>query len=139
MDYNPNREGEEDYLLVIAMIGKPHKITLIPAIQGEGGGGRAGNHPSAPWCACGPSTTTYFQYNILIHCIPLRSGEFKRHFNRNSLVFSILFADIVGFTELSSKCTAEELIITLNELFANFDKIGTVSVAERTRNDGDTT
>lgn len=40
--------------------------------------------------------------------------------------FSILFADIVGFTELSSKCTAEELIITLNELFANFDKIGTV-------------
>jgi len=41
---------------------------------------------------------------------------------------SILFADIVGFTELSSKCTAEELIITLNELFANFDKIGTVSL-----------
>ena len=42
------------------------------------------------------------------------------------VIFSILFADIVGFTELSSKCTAEELIITLNELFANFDKLGTV-------------
>ena len=35
----------------------------------------------------------------------------------------------MGFTELSSKCTAEELIITLNELFANFDKLGTVSEA----------
>ena len=39
MDYNPNREGEEDYLLVIAMIGKPHKITVIPSrVRGEGGG-----------------------------------------------------------------------------------------------------
>ena len=42
-------------------------------------------------------------------------------------VFSILFADIVGFTEYSSTVTAEELIIMLNELFANFDKLAKVS------------
>ena len=41
--------------------------------------------------------------------------------------FSILFADIVGFTALSSTCTASELVKILNELFANFDKLAQVS------------
>jgi adenylate cyclase 5 len=36
---------------------------------------------------------------------------------------SILFADICGFTALSSQCTAQELVKMLNELFARFDKI----------------
>ncbi|NXU59649.1 ADCY3 cyclase, partial [Turnix velox] len=36
---------------------------------------------------------------------------------------SILFADIVGFTQLSSYCTAQELVKLLNELFARFDKL----------------
>ncbi|XP_075454749.1 adenylate cyclase type 3 isoform X3 [Ascaphus truei] len=36
---------------------------------------------------------------------------------------SILFADIVGFTQLSSYCTAHELVKLLNELFARFDKL----------------
>ena len=39
------------------------------------------------------------------------------------LFFSILFADICGFTSLSAQCTAEELIRLLNELFARFDKL----------------
>ncbi|XP_071955270.1 adenylate cyclase type 5-like [Antedon mediterranea] len=34
---------------------------------------------------------------------------------------SILFADIEGFTKLSSQCTAQELVKILNELFARFD------------------
>ncbi|XP_060769529.1 adenylate cyclase type 3-like isoform X1 [Neoarius graeffei] len=36
---------------------------------------------------------------------------------------SILFADIVGFTQLSSACSAQELVKLLNELFASFDKL----------------
>ncbi|XP_066450866.1 adenylate cyclase type 3 [Eleutherodactylus coqui] len=36
---------------------------------------------------------------------------------------SILFADIVGFTQLSSYCSAQELVKLLNELFARFDKL----------------
>ncbi|KAK3101048.1 hypothetical protein FSP39_000561 [Pinctada imbricata] len=36
---------------------------------------------------------------------------------------SILFADIVGFTKLSSQCTAQELVKILNELFGRFDML----------------
>ncbi len=34
---------------------------------------------------------------------------------------SIIFADIVGFTEISSLWSAPELVKFLNELFAKFD------------------
>lgn len=40
---------------------------------------------------------------------------------------SILFADIVGFTQLSSTCSAQELVKLLNELFALFDQLAEVS------------
>ncbi|XP_046634462.1 adenylate cyclase type 8-like [Daphnia pulicaria] len=44
---------------------------------------------------------------------------FLHHFDN----VSILFADIKGFTELASKCTAQELVRVLNDLFAEFDRI----------------
>ena len=40
--------------------------------------------------------------------------------------YSILFADIVGFTAISSSVTAAELVKILNELFARFDSLATV-------------
>lgn len=43
--------------------------------------------------------------------------------------YSILFADIVGFTGLASQCTAQELVKLLNELFGKFDELATVSTA----------
>ncbi|KAG1656651.1 Adenylate cyclase type 3 [Nymphon striatum] len=38
-------------------------------------------------------------------------------------ILFILFADIVGFTAISSTCSAVELVKILNELFARFDKL----------------
>uniref|UniRef100_A0A4W4EJY5 adenylate cyclase n=1 Tax=Electrophorus electricus TaxID=8005 RepID=A0A4W4EJY5_ELEEL len=36
---------------------------------------------------------------------------------------SILYADIVGFTNLASSCTPEEIVAVLNKLFGKFDEI----------------
>ena len=43
------------------------------------------------------------------------------------LIYSILFADIKGFTALSSQLTAQQLVDVLNELFARFDSLAMVN------------
>lgn len=40
--------------------------------------------------------------------------------------FSILYADIVGFTAISSTYSAQDLVKMLNELFARFDRLAEV-------------
>ncbi|KAG6458405.1 hypothetical protein O3G_MSEX010838 [Manduca sexta] len=50
---------------------------------------------------------------------------------------SILYADIKGFTELSSKCSAQELVKLLNELFARFDKLASENFCLRIKLLGD--
>ncbi|XP_073948360.1 adenylate cyclase type 8-like [Choristoneura fumiferana] len=55
-------------------------------------------------------------------------GEFQEQQFHNLYIqrhqnVSILYADIKGFTELSSKCSAEELVKLLNALFARFDRL----------------
>jgi adenylate cyclase 3 len=44
-----------------------------------------------------------------------------------TLCYSILYADIVGFTAISSTYSASELVKILNELFARFDRLSEVS------------
>lgn len=68
----------------------------------------------------------------------LNEGEgFKKIYIQSYDKCSILFADIVGFTEYSSTVTAEELIIMLNELFANFDKLAKRNSCQRIKILGD--
>ncbi|XP_039498373.1 Ca(2+)/calmodulin-responsive adenylate cyclase isoform X8 [Drosophila santomea] len=51
------------------------------------------------------------------------AGQFHRIYIQKHENVSILFADIVGFTVLSSQCSAQELVRLLNELFGRFDQL----------------
>ncbi|XP_059142255.1 adenylate cyclase type 3-like isoform X2 [Physella acuta] len=51
----------------------------------------------------------------------LADGQFRKIYMSRYENVSILFADIVGFTAISSTVTAAELVKILNELFASFD------------------
>lgn len=42
----------------------------------------------------------------------------------------------MGFTQLSSSCSAQELVKLLNELFARFDKLAAVSVPPHQQGEG---
>ena len=50
---------------------------------------------------------------------------------------SIFFSDIIGFTSLSSKIAAEDLVDLLNEVFAEFDKIAENHGLEKIKTIGD--
>jgi len=50
---------------------------------------------------------------------------------------SILFADIVGFTPLSSRLPAVELVNLLNEIFSNFDELAEFLGLEKIKTIGD--
>lgn len=71
---------------------------------------------------------------------PMRSkklANFHRNYQLKSLwkliscplsfFHSILYADIVGFTAISSTYCAQDLVKILNELFARFDRLAEVS------------
>jgi len=50
-------------------------------------------------------------------------GQFHKIYIQKHENVSILFADIVGFTNLSSQCSAQDLVRLLNELFGRFDQL----------------
>lgn len=61
-----------------------------------------------------------------------------RPFNMNHMEnVSILFADIVGFTKMSSKKTAEEVVDILNVIFQRFDVLCDVHTCEKISTLGD--
>ncbi|XP_061179996.1 adenylate cyclase type 1-like [Saccostrea echinata] len=49
--------------------------------------------------------------------------QFHKIYIKHYEPVSILFADIVGFTKMSSQCTAQELVRILNDLFGSFDRL----------------
>ncbi|XP_040564772.1 adenylate cyclase type 9 isoform X2 [Lepeophtheirus salmonis] len=61
-----------------------------------------------------------------------------RPFNMNAMEnVSILFADIVGFTKMSSNKTASQLVGLLNDLFGRFDDLCTATCCEKISTLGD--
>lgn len=52
--------------------------------------------------------------------------QFRKLYLRSHENVSILFADIVGFTSLASKCSPQDLVQILNELFGRFDQLAQV-------------
>jgi class 3 adenylate cyclase len=50
---------------------------------------------------------------------------------------SVLFADLAGFTDLSRKMSADELVNLLNDLFSRFDKLAQLHGAEKIKTIGD--
>lgn len=58
---------------------------------------------------------------------PRVTGQFHKIYIQKHENVSILFADIVGFTVLSSHLPAPELVRLLNELFGRFDQLANVS------------
>ena len=50
---------------------------------------------------------------------------------------SVLFADIVGFTAMSSRTTPEELVTMLNDLFSTFDRLAEKHGLEKIKTIGD--
>ncbi|KAL5282238.1 ADCY3 family protein [Megaselia abdita] len=52
-----------------------------------------------------------------------KSDQFKKIYMSRHENVSILYADIVGFTAISSTYSAQDLVKMLNELFARFDKL----------------
>ncbi|XP_014285942.1 adenylate cyclase type 9 isoform X2 [Halyomorpha halys] len=69
---------------------------------------------------------------------PVDVIDLFRPFNVNCMKdVSILFADIVGFTRMSSKKTASELVSVLNVLFERFDRLCTENFCEKIATLGD--
>lgn len=58
----------------------------------------------------------------------LNGSHFSFQFCSLTLHSSILYADIVGFTAISSTYSAQDLVKMLNELFARFDRLAEVCI-----------
>jgi len=75
--------------------------------------------------------------NVLPEEIAQRLKEQERTIADAFAEVTVLFADIVGFTPLSSKLTPERLVGILNELFSGFDEIADRYCLEKIKTIGD--
>jgi class 3 adenylate cyclase len=75
--------------------------------------------------------------NILPAAIAARLKDDHRIIADGFADVSVLFADIVGFTELSSRTGAPQLVALLNDLFSRFDALVEKHGAEKIKTIGD--
>ncbi|MEY3869644.1 MAG: hypothetical protein RLZZ338_3535 [Cyanobacteriota bacterium] len=75
--------------------------------------------------------------NILPEAIALRLKQGENTIADSFADVTILFADLVGFTELSSRTTPQELVKLLNCIFSNFDQLTEKYHLEKIKTIGD--
>lgn len=76
--------------------------------------------------------------NILPETIAERLREYPNEIIADKFdEATVMFADIVGFTKLARKLSAEDLVNVLNRVFSKFDEIGTALGTEKIKTIGD--
>ncbi len=75
--------------------------------------------------------------NILPHSIATRLKQNPKNLADSYTDVSVLFADIVGFTELSSHISPRALVELLNQIFSDFDALAEVHQLEKIKTIGD--
>lgn len=75
--------------------------------------------------------------NVLPEAVALRLKKGERRIADSYSNASILFADLVGFTPLTSTLAPEEVVHILNELFSRFDRAAREHGVERIKTIGD--
>ena len=81
--------------------------------------------------------TDKLMLNILPRPIAERLKRGEKNISGSYAEATILFSDLVGFTELSSKISATELVKMLNDLFTRFDKRADALGLEKIKTIGD--
>ncbi len=75
--------------------------------------------------------------NILPEEIALRLKESNQVIADSFADVTVLFADIVGFTDLSARISARQLVDLLNEIFSRFDELADQHLLEKIKTIGD--
>lgn len=75
--------------------------------------------------------------NVLPHSIATRLKQNPKNLADSYTNVSVLFADIVGFTELSSHISPWELVELLNQIFSEFDALAELHELEKIKTIGD--
>lgn len=75
--------------------------------------------------------------NVLPEAVALRLKAGERHIADSYSNASILFADLVGFTPLTSSLAPQEVVTILNDLFSRFDRAAKLHGVERIKTIGD--
>ena len=126
--------GANDYLVKL-----PDRIELIARIRYHSKGYIAQLERNAAFRALRQEQEK--AERLLLNILPAAIAERLKNGERNIADFfpeaSVLFADIVGFTELSARVTPGELVAELNEIFSAFDALAGTHQVEKIKTIGD--